>query len=418
MNTTLDYHTEARLASFFAELRARRHALEQAYADFAPNLAPNFNTFDFVQPDEMLLSEMIGALLNARHNHAQGNLFLRLFLSAIGASEFLIDDTRDAKIILESSTYLLENTGRRIDIEINLGQFGIAVENKPWAADQADQLVDYGRQMEKKYGAGKWRLVYLSGSGTPPQESSLPKAVRDEWEKTGQYVEMDYGGIVQWLTECEARCRSDHVRHYLRDFISYCNNQFLSAENNMNNDQVREFALKAGNLEVALVVAQEVENIKEQLFSRFIRELNVALIEAFPGWDVAVSEGFGFTASRQKSITVKLPHWTKYRLCIEFGANRANDLYWGVAKVHNSIPDLSLLEPIKAALPHLDPKRSAWWPTYIIFEPYSFWDKNKDVWLDIAAGAVVGKAVQGFLELKSVVEPIISAAEESVKFGT
>ena len=55
---------EARLNHFFSVLREKRKAYADNYAFFAPQLAPRFNSFKFIRPDEMKLSEILATLLN------------------------------------------------------------------------------------------------------------------------------------------------------------------------------------------------------------------------------------------------------------------------------------------------------------------------------------------------------------------
>ena len=55
---------EARLIHFFSVLREKRKAYADNYAFFALQLDPRFNSFKFIRPDEMKLSEILATLLN------------------------------------------------------------------------------------------------------------------------------------------------------------------------------------------------------------------------------------------------------------------------------------------------------------------------------------------------------------------
>jgi len=70
---------EQRLNQFFSVIREKRKAFADNYAYFAPKLAPRFNCFDFINPDENKLSEVLAELLDPKGTHAQGDVFLRLF---------------------------------------------------------------------------------------------------------------------------------------------------------------------------------------------------------------------------------------------------------------------------------------------------------------------------------------------------
>jgi spore cortex formation protein SpoVR/YcgB (stage V sporulation) len=50
---------EQRLQQFFTELKAKREAFDENYKYFAPQLAPQFNCFDFIDSDENKLLEII-----------------------------------------------------------------------------------------------------------------------------------------------------------------------------------------------------------------------------------------------------------------------------------------------------------------------------------------------------------------------
>jgi hypothetical protein len=403
--------TERKLFTFFSDLRARRKAFDDTYAEFASRLSPKFNTFDFLRPSEMTLSEMFAALLRPTHAHAQGDAFLRLFLKQLGVEEHLNDGDNAVGVKCEVPTDRINQSNRRIDIEISLGnKFGIAIENKPWAGDQKDQLFDYVHHMRAKYGNGNWRLIYLSADGVKPDSSSLPEETRQSLLDCGEYVELSYGNIVRWLTDCEAQCRSDHVRHYLRDFIDYCNREFIGLGSTMDSAQIREYASQPENLELALTVANEISKIKEQLFEKFVRELKGAMLNQFQGWEVNIPEGYSYLTCRNASIKLQKKSWKNYRLAVEFGANKANDLYWGIKKRQKNLPDLVVIPAIQSALPHTA-KQSPWWPCYVSFVPYRNWENHVKVWTAVQDGSLVADLVDKLVGMRNVVEPIIDATE-------
>ena len=72
---------QIRLNHFFSVLSEKRKAFADNYAYFAPKLAPLFNSFKFIRPDELKLSEILAMLLNPNVDHAQADLFLELFFS-------------------------------------------------------------------------------------------------------------------------------------------------------------------------------------------------------------------------------------------------------------------------------------------------------------------------------------------------
>lgn len=55
-------------------------ALETAQALYSRQLSPEFNTFDYINTDELGLSRILAALLDPMGSHAQQGVFLKLFI--------------------------------------------------------------------------------------------------------------------------------------------------------------------------------------------------------------------------------------------------------------------------------------------------------------------------------------------------
>ena len=72
---------------FFSVLQAKRESFADFMRLYEPTLAPRFNLFDFIGPNENKLSEIIAFFLDPKETHGQGYLFLGIFLDLIGRSE-------------------------------------------------------------------------------------------------------------------------------------------------------------------------------------------------------------------------------------------------------------------------------------------------------------------------------------------
>ena len=399
---------EARLNHFFSVLREKRKAFADNYAFFAPKLAPHFNSFLFIRPDEMKLSEILAMLLNPLGDHAQSDLFLKLFFAEIDLT--YPNDTRNIKVGCEVSTDRIENKSRRIDIEINFGDhFGVAIENKPWAYDQDQQLSDYAKQMQHKFGKD-WCLIYLSGYDSNPSEDSATSGQLETWEENNQYKKINFGQIVEWLIKCEAQCQADHVRHFLRDFIGYCKNEFLGEIDLVDANLIKDFALKDENLELAIAIGQQMTSIKDELFDKFLKDLKTEFENVSPGWKF-ICEDF----SKQRTIKFGKPEWNNYSIAIEFG-NKYNYCDLGIRKKDLSIRDLSVDE-----LQNLDKQIIKRWSTnprwprwYRLPDPYSDWEKRVEPWLNIPSGETAKIVVEKINELATASEAIIDRAERSI----
>jgi hypothetical protein len=405
---------ELKLNHFFTILRERRKAFAENYAYFAPKLAPRFNLFDFIRPDEMRLSEILAMLLNPNGDHAQGDLFLKLFFPVINLP--LPADCGNVKIGCEITISLIENSSRRIDIEINFNnRFGLAIENKPWAFDQNQQLSDYARQMEKKYGENGWCLVYLSGKDSDPKEYSASPTQLQAWAENNQYRQINFGQIVIWLTQCEAQCQSDAVRHFLRDFIGYCKKTFLGESDVVDANLVKEFALKKENLELALVVGQQMVGIKEELLRKLVSDLKVQSNVVLPDWSFSPDKDFNYW-NKWKPIRFQKPSWKNYALAIRFDKTQCIGLYWGVLKKEANVRDLP--EDIQNLNDKLKKPgfKNIWWSWGCSFNsPYFDWFKNIEPWLDIQSGEMAKKIVTEIAELAHAAEAIIDEAERQIE---
>ena len=92
--------------------------------------------------DEVYLhSAMIGALLNPKGLHYQGNLFLTEFLKAIELDKWGLN-LDNAKVYVEYHD---------IDLYITDGTKHIIIENKIWAKDQSCQLIKYINIIKEEY---------------------------------------------------------------------------------------------------------------------------------------------------------------------------------------------------------------------------------------------------------------------------
>ena len=157
-------------------------ALETAQALYSRQLSPDFNTFDYINTDELGLSRILAALLNPQGSHAQQEVFLRLFIEhclpdMYKAPEWQIflDNVDKTKVFVEQVTSK-SNSLRRMDIylqcKVGENSYGVCIENKPYAGDQFEQLKDYAVELEERH-LKAWHLVYLNESDNGPSEYSI-----------------------------------------------------------------------------------------------------------------------------------------------------------------------------------------------------------------------------------------------------
>lgn len=175
-------------------------------------LASSFSVFDYISDRETMLSRILADLLNPEGKHGQGKLFINKFLTMLQKKPESL--TGKLTVTLEKPTYHLENFNRRIDIHLSWDNFGIGIENKPWAYEQEDQLKDYEEQLNKEF-HGNYILIFLCASGRKPESiANWDQLVMQGKSKTIFF----FPDLYNWLLDCRQECEADKIRHFLKDF--------------------------------------------------------------------------------------------------------------------------------------------------------------------------------------------------------
>ena len=135
--------------NFYSVLKEKLKFYRAAKQRLDPFFSTDFNVFKVIRPNENRLSEIIADLLDPDGSHGQRRRFLDAFLRRIkpNALENLLKQ-EPRSVTCESQTVYIENSQRRIDILVAFENFGLAIENKPWATDQEEQLADYKESQE------------------------------------------------------------------------------------------------------------------------------------------------------------------------------------------------------------------------------------------------------------------------------
>lgn len=411
---------QQRLDKFFSTLKERRTAFAENYKFFANQLAPNFNAFKFINPNEVKLSEILAEFLNPHGSHAQGDIFLRQFFVDLGID---YPNTGDPiRVMCEVPTSSIANSLRRIDIKIRFGnQFGLAIENKPWANDSEDQLRDYAKHLQNKY-KDNWRLVYLSGDGSDPSKHSANKMEIAEWED--KYQKKNFEFIVDWLKKCEMQCQATRVRHFLKDFIEYCQKIFLGEVNQVDANVVKKFILEEQNFELAEVVSRQFIEIKKQLIVGLLEDIKNKLQDKLPGW--TFSDSFDKEQPHVKTLWSGMffhnPAWQYCRLGFEFSGNNCKKIIFGVKKkgdgakfAINSTEYKVLVSDLQQALNRgRQASSSKWWPWWSYITDNDYDKATTNFWCAINDKTMADFLIDKIVELNNQVGIIISAAEEKI----
>lgn len=376
-----------KLEDFLGRIHAHHEALIQARLAYADRLALGFSPFQFIQPDEMRLSEIIAWMLNPKGSHGQGARFLEALLSQIGIAW----DTQsciNATVQTEESTHAL----RRIDILVKSNGRALAIENKPWADDQDKQVFDYLAYLDDLFPA-RHCLIYLSSDGSDPSDKSIPSREAKQRRNNRQLLTMGYKDLLPWIATCKSECRADRVTVFLDEFALYIQQHFLGIEDMNENDQIVSAITRSSEmLKSALQVIAAADSIKLSLIKKFEEQIEAALVGS--GWRMESSLQ---KSGRWTGVSIRYNSIDNHRFRIEFETTWRSDLAYGIASakddpLHNKITDVVTLELGRA-------KSSPTWPWYRITSPEdkvlaveSDWRANEGPWLAIADGSL-GKKV-------------------------
>ena len=277
---------------FFDGLTPRLETARMLERELDVTLARRFNVFDYLKSksayrvNEVTLSRVIADLLDPSGSHGQGTLFLECLLRCLkwGRNE---DGTTQVwqKTALRGAWAEVEreiDDKRRLDVFVHIDKdHCLAIENKPYAPDQQNQVKDYLRELTKYK---KSLLIYLSGSGKPPAKESVTlddlrvleddhvfkimpydKTGRGDWEDDFDEYRIDYS-LAEWLADCRKSCDIDRLRSFLRDAETFCERQF--GGNNVTDTEtstIKEFVLSdERNWKTALALADSLPSVIEE----------------------------------------------------------------------------------------------------------------------------------------------------------
>ena len=313
-----------RLKGFFATLGPRLEMARKVDDELNSALAYRFNVLDYIRTSELGLSRVIADLLNPHANHGQKILFLNTFLRGLkGSSEKLdrpLDITRGYgergwAVVEQSVRVEVERTipnRRRLDISVDFEGTDqqrrcLAIENKPYAGDQRNQIRDYLNFMETTYGRREGNqptnhlLIYLSPTGELPSERSVKKerlareieeydfavmgysseGVADPPEREGNSTEsrpespllLDYT-LANWFNECRRECEVERLRNFLRDAKAFCGQHFgRVAMPDTTQEQMHQFLAELDNMQIATEVHRCWPDVRAGIKTRFADRL-------------------------------------------------------------------------------------------------------------------------------------------------
>lgn len=384
---------QEQIKSLLKEVTFKVATLNEARERFADRLAPDFSIFDYLRTDEMGLSRCIASLLDPTEKHGQKAVFLELFLEKIHWE----GDTKIHSVSLEEQA----NGQRRIDIYLQFksGEI-IGIENKPWAGDQENQLSDYASFIKKEAKGNKWLLIYLSNN-EPSEYGGIGKEKKKQLEDEKNFAQLDYTSVIGWLEDCACKSKALIVRLFIEELAKFIrmnvNGELEMSEEN----EIKSLILASPqNVESAFHVSLVMRSVKEALLQEFHDDLrNKTKAKGFELiWDEAMSKGwrgspgFGMKFSKEQNLYLRF----------EFDSSGLHDLYWGIAREHDSVKkDDVIWKKISEVMSDqfgLSGKSVRWpWWSWIdkkeFSDDYRHWDTNETPWILINKGELAEKFV-------------------------
>lgn len=401
---------------FLLYTHAKIHGLRTARSAYASQFAPDFNSFNLINLDELTLSNILRELLDPQGSHAQGRKFIDIFINKFSL-ENTFGDKKIFSVKTEQPTDTRSETNRYIDILIEFsgnseeGKLAIAIENKPWAADGKDQIKDYLLHLEKRYSAGH-ALIYLAGEeGRLPANHSIDESSRIQAINQKHLILTCYADLILWLAECRNQCCAPSVRAFLESLEQYIRQKFMGIQD-MTERQVliTEATRSIENVEISLDIISAQLDIKDALISKLETQLKQIIKDKNYSWKLL---GHMEIKNTYSAISIQLNEGDQYTVNFGFDKPGGGVFYYGIQKDAETLPDLPKVRQVLDTHLNIKGKTTSWWPWYLLFEnSLRDWRISSKPWVQIVSGEMaewmiktVEKIEQG-LEEKNLVSQL------------
>lgn len=318
--------------------------LKEARSRFADQLAPDFNIFDYLRTDEMGFSKCLADLLDPKGPHGQGRVFLDEFMRIIKAGWY-IDSPQTPKVATEKSIPAVQapdvtpeepiSAPRRIDIYLDFNHGVVGIENKPKAGDQPKQLETYASHLEKitdgQPTKKNWLLIFLSDR--EPSENSISKDDRSKFEANGNYVQLSYSKLTEWLDFCSSKSKALTVRIFIEELSKFVRTRVMREMDMIEENEVRNLILKDNKLEAAFAIRGAINAVKKELLKKFLKDLKgkleaSSLVLVSDDLDKLLAELCEMKA--YVGFEVKKDNGQDMNLRFSFESRNLNSFTWGI----------------------------------------------------------------------------------------
>lgn len=182
--------------------------------------ATRFSVFEFIEPDENKLSDILAMLLDPKGCHGQEDLFLRLLFKRLGV-RVNVRRTQTAQVRREAPTHGILKYRRRMDVLIDAGAL-VAIENKTDSAEQPKQANDYLEHLLQSTRGRSFLscLIYLTPNGRSPESLGAARLKR-ELADGRLHCWSYHRELREWLEHCRLECAAPRIRDFLSDLLAY-----------------------------------------------------------------------------------------------------------------------------------------------------------------------------------------------------
>lgn len=356
----------------------------EARKRFFSHLAFDFTIFDYLRSDEMGVSRIIADLLDPNASHGQGSTFLKEFAKKIGQE--WISLANDWKVITEKQV----NGQRRIDIYLESSDGIIGIENKPWAIDQKDQLIDYANYLKEHH--ERWLLIYL-GNGEPSAES-ITKEDRERLTLFGNLICCNFFELSNWLDDCAIKTKALNVRVFVDEFNNFIRRN-INGELDMSDEKevLEEIRKSPSNISAAFHISNAINKLKQDLLQLLHDQLETKFSEN--GFLLVWDNGMNSSWMKYTGFGVKFNGQQDKYLRFEFYGTSLQQAFWGIRRTDESVKDdPDRWEAIKKVMVSVfgAGKQSNWWPWYseipdtYFNKEYRNWHNSASPWINIENG--------------------------------
>jgi hypothetical protein len=358
------------------DVSIRIEKLRKVRNDYSEYLPPDFKFFNYFRVGEIEISGIMADLLNPQGTHGQGSNYLKIFLQNLGIS---FDPHEKWKVEKEKWT---DERGR-LDIYLSSNKSIIAIENKPWAREQDNQVTRYVTELTKNSAGKKWLLLYIGNN--PPK--TIDDDVRRKLEEDKKFILVSFLKIERWISDCKKETKALPVSIFLDYFLGYIRTE-VNGEIDMNEQKetVDVIMKSEETIKSAFLVSGSIESLKKNLIAILMDDLKKAAAHSYK-IDISNNTNvfgkyYGFKIKKHEEQDISLQ--------FEFQGEGLNKLIWGFAKEHVEISRVSSekkINDIMSSSKYGPARPTEWWPWYsetIPFGPsYSNWSQSADPWVSI-----------------------------------